>query len=87
MQGLYGTVVLLITFSRMLYFRNLDIGAPKDDKSMPPRLQKWMWTELLLKAAGLILSITVFPPAASIAVLFALLVLVIPNQLRNTTII
>ena len=45
--------------------------------------QKWIWIDVILKAGGLLLSITVFPPATSIAVLVTLLVLVIPNQLKQ----
>ena len=45
--------------------------------------QKWMWIDIILKLVGLILSVTVFPPATSIAILVTLLLLVIPNQLKT----
>ena len=84
MQGLYGVVVLLITFSVFEYYRQLD-GKTKEHKDkLMLHKQKWIWIDVILKACGLLLSITVFPPATSIAVLVTLLVLVIPNQLKES---
>ena len=82
MQGLYGVVVLLITFAVLVYYKQLD-GEKQDhaDKLMLHK-QKWIWIDIALKLLGLILSVTVFPPATSIAVLLTLLVLVISNQLK-----
>lgn len=83
MQGLYGVVVLLITFSVLGYYKQLD-GKTKEHKDrLMLHKQKWIWIDVVLKVCGLLLSITVFPPATSIAVLVTLLVLVIPNQLKN----
>lgn len=83
-QGLYGIVVLLITFAVLGYYRQLGVKTDSTDeerKSLALHRQKWMWIDIALKALGLVLSVTVFPPATSIAVLVTLLVLVIPNQL------
>ena len=82
MQGLYGVVVLMITISVFGYYRQLD-GRTKENKDkLDLRQQKWILIDVMLKACGLFLSITVFPRATSIAVLVTLLVLVIPNQLK-----
>ena len=82
MQGLYGVVVLMITISVFGYYRQLD-GRTKENKDkLDLRQQKWIFIDVMLKVCGLFLSITVFPPATSIAVLVTLLVLVIPNQLK-----
>lgn len=43
---------------------------------------KWLRIDVALKVVGLILTLTVFPPASSIAVLITLCVLVIPNQMK-----
>ena len=84
MQGLYGVVALFITFSVLGYYRQLD-GKTKEHKDiLMLHKQKWIWIDVILKACGLLLSITVFPPATSIAVLVTLLVLVIPNQLKES---
>ena len=86
MQGLYGIVVLLITFSVLGYYRELGISSNLTDeerKFLALHRQKWIWVDIFLKTLGLVLSITLFPPATSIAVLLTLLILVIPNQLKG----
>lgn len=85
-QGLYGIVVLLITFSVLGYYRQLGVKADSTDeerRDLALHRQRWMWIDIALKLLGLILSVTVFPPATSIAVLLTLLALVIPNQLKG----
>ena len=83
-QGLYGIVVLLITFSVMGYYGQLgNVNKGENMQNLVLHRQKWMWIDVALKVLGLVLSVTVFPPATSIAVLITLLVLVIPNQLKN----
>ena len=81
-QGLYGVVVLLITFAVLVYYKQLDGEKQDHTEKLMLHKQKWIWIDMALKLLGLILSVTVFPPATSIAVLLTLLVLVIPNQLK-----
>ena len=90
MQGFYGIIVLLITISVMGYYGELGIGigretpeAEKKAKVLELYKQKWIWFDIGLKVIGLILSITVFPPAMSCAVIVTLLFLVIPKQLKE----
>ena len=88
MQGLYGIVVLLITVSVLGYYRQLDVKSDSSDeerKNLALHRQKWIWIDIALKALGFVLSVTVFAPATSIAVLITLLVLVIPNQLKGAS--
>ena len=42
-----------------------------------------VWIDIILKLIGLILPVTVFPPATSIAILVTLLLLVVSNQLKT----
>lgn len=83
MQGLYGVVVLLITFAVLVYYKQLDGEKRESTDKLMLHKQKWIWIDVALKVVGLILSVTVFPPATSIAVLATLLLLVIPNQLKS----
>ena len=83
MQGLYGIVALLITFSVLNYYKQLDGNKKEHADLLMLHKQKWMWIDIILKLIGLILSVTVFPPATSIAILVTLLLLVIPNQLKT----
>ena len=79
-------MVLLITFSVLGYYRQLGVKSDSTDeevKILALHRQAWMWLDIALKAIGLVLSVTAFPPATSIAVLVTLLFLVIPNQLRE----
>ena len=84
MQVFYGIIVLLITASVMIYFGHLGIGAGNDD-GMSYNLyeQRWIWVDITLKCIGLVLSLTVFPPAMSVSVPVTLIFLVIPSQFRG----
>lgn len=83
-QGLYGIVVLLITFSVLGYYRQLELANDKTEvHDLALHRHRWMRIDVALKLLGLILTLTIFPPATSIAVLVTLCVLVIPNQLRT----
>ena len=82
-QGLDGIVVLLITFSVLGYYNQLGKNSKEKNPGLELHKQKWIWMDVMIKSIGLILSITVFPPAISIAVLVTLLLLVIPNQLKT----
>ncbi len=49
MQGLYGVVVLLITFSVLGYYKQLD-GKTKEHKDrLMLHKQKWIWIDVILK--------------------------------------
>ena len=71
----------------LYYQHRIDKQLDENKKEHTDRLmlhkQKWMWIDIILKLIGLILSVTVFPPATSIAILVTLLLLVIPNQLKT----
>lgn len=82
MQAFYGIVVLLITFSVQYYYRTLYEINPKMFESYNIRRQTWARYDIGLKVLGLLLSISIFPPASSVAVLITLTCLVIPNQLK-----
>lgn len=85
MQGLYEIVVLLITFSVMGYYKQLGSAGESHLDRLLLHRQRWIWVDIAIKMIGLLLSVTVFPPAAIIAVLVTLLCIVIPNQFKDQT--
>jgi uncharacterized membrane protein len=84
-QTFYGIIVLLITFANI----NMYASLAKADSHLSfsewikRHRRGWMIPDVVVKVVGLILTLTVWPPAMLYAVLATLLVLVIPNQLRH----
>ena len=84
-QTFYGIVVLLITFSNTNMYASI---AKADGKKsygewLKERSRGWIVPDVLIKVVGLILTLTVWPPAMLYSVLVTLLFLVIPNQLKH----
>lgn len=83
-QSFYGAIVLLVTFSNTLSYSTL-FKINKTDPYFHERMNfrnGWVLYDIVIKIAGLTLSLTIFPEAMSYAVLITLIVFVIPNQLK-----
>ncbi|MCC4347159.1 TMEM175 family protein [Limosilactobacillus reuteri] len=84
-QVFYGIIVLLITFANMNMYASI---AKSDSKAslgewIKQRSRGWMLFDVAIKVIGLILAVTVYPPAMLYSVLVTLLCLVIPNQIKH----
>jgi DMSO reductase anchor subunit len=80
----YGLVVIAITLLNMASYRVLS-SADKDNIALLNRLltfKRLHVIDLSIKFAGLVVCITLWPPAMSVAVLLTLLIIV-PKQLRR----
>lgn len=84
-QTFYGIIVLLITFANLNMYASIakaDAHEPLNEWIKRHR-RGWMVPDILVKLVGLILTMTVWPPAMLYAVLITLLMIVIPNQFRH----
>ncbi len=84
-QVFYGIIVLLVTFSNMATYHTL-IKPNSNNPTFIARMNHrghWASYDIVLKVLGLLLAVTVFPPAMIFAVVLTLLVFVIPNQLKE----
>ncbi|WP_071131251.1 TMEM175 family protein [Enterococcus timonensis] len=84
-QGFYGMIVLFITLANLLTYHTLS-KANQEEKFVAELIKTrnhWLQIDVLIKIIGLILALTIFPPAMMYSVLLTLIVLVIPNQIKN----
>lgn len=84
-QSFYGIIVILITLTNLLSYQvltNYNKSDPLILKQMKEK-KRWLILDIVIKVVGLVLTMTVFPPAMMYAVLLTLIVLVIPNQIRH----
>ena len=84
-QVFYGIIVLLITFANMnMYASIAKVDAKKTlGEWVKTRGRSWTFMDIVIKVIGLIIAVTVFPPAMLYSVLVTLLLLVIPNQIKH----
>ena len=82
-QSLYGGLVLVITAVTVLFYSKLNEVNREELKGQNVRDTKWMFWDVLIKIMGLIFSLTIFPPAASLSIFITLCLLVIPNQFKE----
>lgn len=83
-QVFYGIIVLAITFSNgNMYSSIAKAHGETFGDWVKERRRGWSIIDIIIKAVGLILSATVYPPAMLYSVLITLLVLVIPNQVKR----
>lgn len=81
----YGVVILCVTAANVILYRMLVADNPEVVGLNPAILgANWRMTaDIAIKVVGLVLTMTVFPPAMTVAVLVTLLFLVIPPQLKG----
>ena len=84
-QVCYGAVVLAVTFANMAFYRSTERV-----NHVVPQLSHRQWfhrpmmaADLAIKAAGLAVCVTVWPPAMFWSVLVSLLAIIVPPQLRE----
>ena len=70
-QGFYGIFVMLVTLSNIWLSKTLD----KADSDMPREImakrRRLLWVDIAIKVVGLIVSVTVYPPAMMYSVIIA----------------
>lgn len=83
-QAFYGIIVICITAANFVAYRTVEKVNSDDEEVLHQmnRRNEWLKKDIGVKIVGLILSITVFPPAMMYSVLLTLLFLVIPNQVQ-----
>ena len=84
-QGAYGVVVLLVTAANVALYRMLaddNPGAPGFSRDILGSGSR-MWADIAIKLVGMVLTLTVFPPAMALSVVVTLVFLVIPPQLSE----
>lgn len=83
-QVFYGIIVLLNTAATLVFFRTVsEVNPTEEFHQMSAKRSRWIKWDVLFKVIGNVCSATIFPIGASLAVLFKLCALVIPNQFRN----
>lgn len=83
-QAFYGIIVICITAANFVAYRTVEKVNSDNEEVLHQmnRRNEWLKKDIGVKIVGLILSITVFPPAMMYSVLLTLLFLVIPNQVQ-----
>ena len=79
MQAFYGLVVLAITFSVQWYYKTIYAINSSVFSDFQKTRYLWMSSNIL----GLVLTLTIYPPAVSMVVLITLCAMVIPSQLKR----
>ena len=83
-QAFYGIIVICITLTHLMSYQTL----LKDNALNPQVIQQmkvrnhWLSQDLLIKIIGLILALTIYPPAMMYSVFLTLIILVFPNQIK-----
>lgn len=81
-QSFYGIVVLLVTATNLWLYHEvaqLHDGAVSADLARAHN--RWIRWDIVLKLAGLVLTLTIWPEAMMWAVLLTALILVLPNSI------
>lgn len=84
-QVMYGIIVLLVSFSNMAISYSLNRSNKTNKFKILYDLNgKSVLLDLIIKIAGLILSLTIYAPAMLYAILISLIVLTITNFLNKS---
>ena len=81
-QVLYGIVVLLVTISSMCTTSALEKvnKADKDVQSKITEHKNKLYIDVGIKVVGIILALTIYPPAMMISVLITMLLILLPTK-------
>lgn len=83
-QVFYGIVVLAVTFSNTGLYRALGKANPSTEyEQRMNNRARWARIDIALKLVGMVIALTVWPPAMMFAVLITLVGIVIPMQLSS----
>ncbi|WP_057769011.1 TMEM175 family protein [Lactobacillus selangorensis] len=75
-QVLYGVVVLLVSLSNIWISHSLDVANHVSKRHLMYQAPDWVtYLDLVIKLVGMFLTVTVYPPAMSYAVLIDILLL------------
>ena len=74
-QGFYGIFVILVTLANIWLSRVLEDEHKHETESaeMISKRRKLLWVDILMKAAGLVIAVTIYPPAMMYSVILAAL--------------
>lgn len=70
-QGFYGIFVMLVTFSNIWLSKTLDKADSDMPKEIMAKRRRLLWIDIAIKVVGLIVSVTVYPPAMMYSVIIA----------------
>lgn len=83
-QVFYGIVVLAVTFSNSALYRALAKANPsREYEHRMANRSRWARVDIAIKVLGMVIALTVWPPAMMFAVLITLVGIVIPMQLSS----
>lgn len=81
-QVIYGIVVMLVSFMNVWMYKELSTMITSSQTGISlGRYNRWMVWDISIKIVGLIFSLTVYPPAMMWAVLFAGIVIILPQSI------
>lgn len=70
-QGFYGIFVMLVTFSNIWLSKTLDKADSDLPQEVMAKRRRLLWVDIAVKVVGLIISVTVYPPAMMYSVIIA----------------
>ena len=70
-QGFYGIFVILVTLSNIWLSKTLDKADNDMQKEVMAKRRRLLWIDIAVKVLGLIISVTVYPPAMMYSVIIA----------------
>lgn len=82
-QVFYGIIILNVSFFNILMYSSLsEISENKDIKDFI-KGRKWIKYDIIIKIIGLILSLTIFPPAVMYSILITMVIFIFPLIIKS----
>ncbi len=76
---MYGLIAVLTTLSNIWVSHTLtEVKANEEIQEQSRHRQRWLSIDVLVKIVGIIISATIYPPAAMLGVLLAAIIIAIP---------
>ena len=84
-QGFYGVMVLLVTFSNVGLSRALEMAHQGETatKAEIAGNRKRLYLDIAIKLVGLVLTLTIYPPAMMVCVLLTMALMMIPTRRKT----
>lgn len=70
-QGFYGIFVMLVTLSNIWLSKTLDKAASDMPKEVMAKRRRLLWIDIAIKVIGLVISVSIYPPAMMYSVILA----------------
>lgn len=84
-QVLYGVIIALTTVTNLCLSRSLVKNPANKAMTEKSRFrQRWLLVDLGIKALGLVIAFTVYPPAAAYSAFLAALVIAVPSHVLES---